>query len=255
MADDPNPNNPRPSPADAQSVLPDDIIESIALGGFSSITGQPSSLANLSYSNAINNNNSSQQNTVANQQAMNQVAQSVLGSTVNLVADINPMEAVAVVKMDTGNDVAQQLMDLKAAVSGTSVKPRPKPPLPTVSLNQAGGSTFKGQTGNFPVTLSVLLGATRPTVKRHPRGGTIVTLGTNGFPIEFYLQGSPNQDPKNGTAITVPQTIFPIIIEITSSGGPGVEDNTATPSVFTVNEAKFPVVVSLATLPTTPTGT
>src|SRR5918912_1046435 len=116
MADENNPNNPTPPSADTQSVLPDDIVESIALGSFSSITGQPSSLANLSYSNAISNNNSSQQNTVANQQAMNQVAQAVLGSTVSLLAEVTPMEAVATVKIDTGNDVAEQLMDLKAAM-------------------------------------------------------------------------------------------------------------------------------------------
>jgi hypothetical protein len=48
---------------------------------------------------------------------MNQLGVTVTGKIVNLVANLSPMEAVAVVKMDTGNDIAQQISDLKAAVA------------------------------------------------------------------------------------------------------------------------------------------
>jgi hypothetical protein len=152
--------------------------------------------------------------------------------------------------MDTGNEMAQQLMDLKAAAGGTGVKPRPPlPPLPKVKPNPQGGSIVTVQKGNFPVTLSLLMGATNPVVKRNPKGGTIVGFGSSGFPIEFDLAGGPNQNVQNGTAITLPPHNFPIVLEIISAGGPMVEDNTGTPSLFGVNEAKFPVVVSLATPP------
>jgi hypothetical protein len=99
------------------SALPDDIRESIAIGNVKSVAEQPSMLSNLAYANLINNVNLSQQNAVSNQQAMNQLGLTVTGKVVNLVANLSPLEAVAVVKMDTGNDVAQQLADLKGTLA------------------------------------------------------------------------------------------------------------------------------------------
>ncbi|HEX8558381.1 MAG TPA: RebB family R body protein [Pyrinomonadaceae bacterium] len=102
---------------DLSSALPDDIRESIAIGNVKSVAEQPSMLSNLAYANLISNVNLSQQNAVSNQQAMNQLGLTVTGKVVNLVANLSPMEAVAVVKMDTGNDVAQQLADLKGTMA------------------------------------------------------------------------------------------------------------------------------------------
>ncbi len=102
---------------DLTSALPDDIRESIAIGNVKSVAEQPSMLSNLAYANLIANVNLSQQNAVSNQQAMNQLGLTVTGKVVNLVANLSPMEAVAVVKMDTGNDVAQQLADLKGTLA------------------------------------------------------------------------------------------------------------------------------------------
>ena len=99
------------------TVLPGDIRESIALGGFTSIAGQPSSLSNLAYANLIANVNLAGQNAVSNQQAANQLSVTVAGKTVNLVANVSPLEAVATVKLDTGNDVAEQLADLKGTIA------------------------------------------------------------------------------------------------------------------------------------------
>ena len=73
-------------------------------------------LSNLAYANLISNVNLSQQNAVSNQQAMNQLGLTVTGKVVNLVANLSPMEAVAVVKMDTGNDMAEQLADIKGTL-------------------------------------------------------------------------------------------------------------------------------------------
>jgi hypothetical protein len=102
------------------SSLPDDIRESIAIGNVKSIAEQSSMLSNLAYSNLVNNINLSQQNAVSAQQAMNQLMITVVGKIVNLLANLSPMEAVAVTKMDTGNEVAEQIADLKAALDAFS---------------------------------------------------------------------------------------------------------------------------------------
>ena len=101
---------------DSSSALPDDIRESIAIGNVKSVAEQPSMLSNLTFSNTITNTNLSQQNAVSQQQAMNQLTTTVTGKVVNLIANLTPLEAVATVKLDTGNDLAQQIADLKAAV-------------------------------------------------------------------------------------------------------------------------------------------
>ena len=112
---------------DTSSALPDDIRESIAIGNVKSVAEQPSMLSNLAYANLISNVNLSQQNAVSNQQAMNQLGLTVTGKVVNLVANLSPMEAVAVVRMDTGNDAAQQLADLKGIVSSFATPSAPAP--------------------------------------------------------------------------------------------------------------------------------
>ena len=98
------------------SALPDDIRESIAIGNVKSVAEQTSMLSNLSYADLISNDNLSQQNAVSNQQGMNQLSMTVSGKINNLVSSLSPMEATAVAKLDTGNDVAEQLADIKGTV-------------------------------------------------------------------------------------------------------------------------------------------
>ena len=105
-----------PPPANSSTVLPDDIREAIAIGNVKSVAEQSSMLSNLAYANLISNNNLAQQNAVSNQQGANQLGVTVTGKSVNLVANLSPMEAVAAVKLDTGNDVAEQLADIKGTV-------------------------------------------------------------------------------------------------------------------------------------------
>lgn len=100
-------------PTDPASTLPDDIRESVAIDSLHSVAQQPAMLSNLAYANLISNVNLSQQNAVSNQQAMNQLGATVTGKVVNLVANLSPMEAAAVVKLDTGDDFAERLADLK----------------------------------------------------------------------------------------------------------------------------------------------
>lgn len=83
----------------ADSAIPDDIRQSIAIGNVKSVAEQPSMLSNLSYANLMQNVNLSQQNAVSNQQAMNQLQISVTGKSVNNIANLSPTEAVAITKM------------------------------------------------------------------------------------------------------------------------------------------------------------
>ena len=98
------------------SALPDDIREAVAISNVKSVAEQTSMLANLTFGNLGSNTNLSQQNAVSNQQSLNQLGIAVTGKAVNLVSNLSPIEANAINKLDTGNDVAEQLADLKAEV-------------------------------------------------------------------------------------------------------------------------------------------
>ena len=104
------------APANSSSVLPDDIREAVAIANVKSVAEQVSMLSNLAYANLISNTNLAQQNAVSNQQGLNQLSETVTGKSVNLVANLNPLEAVATTKLDTGNDVSEQLADIQGTV-------------------------------------------------------------------------------------------------------------------------------------------
>jgi hypothetical protein len=46
---------------------------------------------------------------------MYQLAMTATAKAVNKVSDLSPMEALAIAKLDTSNDLAQQIADVKAA--------------------------------------------------------------------------------------------------------------------------------------------
>ena len=108
---------PRPPNPPVDPVLPGDISESIAISGVLSNGGQSSRLSNLNFSNALSNVNLSQQNAVSMQQALNQLTSTATGKAVNLIGNLSSLEAVATTKLNTGNDLGQQILDLKAAVT------------------------------------------------------------------------------------------------------------------------------------------
>lgn len=64
-----------------------DAIEAAAISSIKSLGEQPAMLANLAYSNLVNNTNISQQNAVANQQAMNEIGIAVTGKAVQCVSN------------------------------------------------------------------------------------------------------------------------------------------------------------------------
>ncbi|WYL96839.1 MAG: RebB family R body protein [Gloeotrichia echinulata IR180] len=97
------------------SGLPNDIRESIAIANAKSVAEQPAMLSNLAFANLVTNTNLAQQNAIANQQAMYQLSVTITAKAVNKISDLSPVEALAITKLDTSNDVAQQIADVKAA--------------------------------------------------------------------------------------------------------------------------------------------
>lgn len=97
------------------SPLPLDVLQAISISNAKSVAEQPAMLANLVFANLAQNVNLSQQNAVSNQQSMNELGVVVTGKTVNLIANIGPLEAASITQLFTGNTVAEEIADLKAA--------------------------------------------------------------------------------------------------------------------------------------------
>jgi hypothetical protein len=235
----------------AGSSLPGEILDPIAIGSVYGIAGQPSSLANLAYANSIITTNLTQQNSVANQQAMNEVGESVLGKTVNLVANLNPLEAVATTKLDTGNDVAQQVIDLKAAVegfTGKKVKPArivPPPFIPPIlepQPNPNGGVIVRAASSDFPITLAFK--DDRASAPTKASGGSQVLVDDSSFPVEILILGEPSS--PIGITANVSRLSFPFTVDIDRrEGGPVKEESSEGASTLLVPTEDFPVQIKL----------
>lgn len=107
------------SSSDLSTTLPPSLGETVTVIGVTnlkSVGEQPAMLSNLAYSNTVSNTNLSQQNAVANQQAMNELGIAVVGKTVNKVSDLGPLEARSAVDILTNNELAQTIADLKASL-------------------------------------------------------------------------------------------------------------------------------------------
>lgn len=111
----------------ADSSLNPSIAETatvIGIANLKSIAEQPAMLSNLAYSNIIANTNLSQQNAVANQQAMNELGISIVGKTVNKVSDLGPLEARSAVDVLTDNALADEIASLRAVIQAFTQKPQ-----------------------------------------------------------------------------------------------------------------------------------
>jgi hypothetical protein len=95
--------------------IPYDIRESVAIANVKTVAEQSAMLSNLSFANLLHNNNLSQQNAVSFQQSMNQMTMSVTAKAVNRVSNLSPLEAISVNEILVGNNLAEQLIELKAA--------------------------------------------------------------------------------------------------------------------------------------------
>jgi Killing trait len=80
---------------DGTPALPGDVRETVAICNLKSVAEQPSLLSNLAYANLISNLNLAQKNAISNQQAMNHLGLAVTGKAVNMVANLSPMEVMA----------------------------------------------------------------------------------------------------------------------------------------------------------------
>ena len=96
--------------------LPPEIVASVAIANVKAVAEQPALLSNLNQGNLVANVNLAQQNGLSQQQAMNDVLIAVTGKTINLVTNLSPLESMATLKLVSGNDLAQQLADLRASL-------------------------------------------------------------------------------------------------------------------------------------------
>lgn len=71
----------------ADSALPDQIVESIAISNAKSIGEQPAILANLALANNILNTSMQQQMMLSQQQAMNQITMATLAKCVSIITN------------------------------------------------------------------------------------------------------------------------------------------------------------------------
>jgi hypothetical protein len=71
----------------ANSALPDQIVESIAISNAKSIGEQPAILANLALANQVLNTSMQQQMMLSQQQAMNQITMATLAKCVSIITN------------------------------------------------------------------------------------------------------------------------------------------------------------------------
>lgn len=98
------------------SALPEEVVSAVAIGNLKAISEQPAMLSNLAYSNTVANTNLSQQNAVANQQAMNELGISIVAKASNTVSNLGPLEARSAVDILTNDELAQTIADMKATL-------------------------------------------------------------------------------------------------------------------------------------------
>ena len=90
----------------------------VAIANVKSVAEQPAMLSNMMFGNLISNINLTQQNAASNQQAMNEVGRAVTGKVVNTILNLGPLEAMSALQILTGQMVAEELIDIKGAVTG-----------------------------------------------------------------------------------------------------------------------------------------
>ncbi|BBL71921.1 RebB family R body protein [Methylogaea oryzae] len=100
-----------------------EVTQAVAIGNLKSIAEQPAMLSNLAYSNTIANINLSQQNAVANQQAMNELGITIVAKASNTISNLGPLEARSAVDVLSNNELAQTIADLKATLQGFAQQP------------------------------------------------------------------------------------------------------------------------------------
>lgn len=88
------------------SALPDDIRESVAVSNLKTLGEALSASITLSVQNAV-----------SHQQRVNAIAEGALQAWTKNMSEVDPIQAVSTLKTLTGNDLAQQLAQLSAAIA------------------------------------------------------------------------------------------------------------------------------------------
>ena len=83
------------------------IVDSVASANLKNLGDSPAFYTGLAMGNAVNH-----------QQAMQQVQLAATGSIVKSLTEMDPAQAVSVLKATSGNEVASQIAALAAALSG-----------------------------------------------------------------------------------------------------------------------------------------
>ena len=90
--------------------IPESIIDSVASANLKNVGEAPAFYSGLAMGNAV-----------PDQQAMNVIRQAAVGSIVKSLTEVDPSEAVAALKMTSGNEVASTLGQLLAALQSGQV--------------------------------------------------------------------------------------------------------------------------------------
>lgn len=98
-------------------ALNEEVVSAVATDNRKAIAEQTAMLSNLIFSNTIANTNLSQQNAVANQQAMNELGVAIVAKATNTVIPLGPLEARSAVDVLTNDQLAQSITDFKAAIA------------------------------------------------------------------------------------------------------------------------------------------
>lgn len=81
------------------------------------------------------------QNAVSAQQRREVIADAAMTSAVNLLLNIDPVEALSLVKGNTGNDVSSQLLSQLAALSSGQIASKVAGNTPPVTPNEVANAT------------------------------------------------------------------------------------------------------------------
>jgi hypothetical protein len=90
------------------ATLPEDVVTAVAIANLKAISEQPAMLSNLAYSNLVASTNLSQQNAVANQQAMNELGISIVAKATNTISNLGPLEARSAIDVLDSGEPAQK---------------------------------------------------------------------------------------------------------------------------------------------------
>lgn len=101
-------------------MLDEEVVSAVAIGNLKAISEQPAMYSNLAYSNVVSSNNLGQQNSVSNQQAINELGISLVAKATNTVSNLQPVQARSAVDVLTNDEMAQTIADLKSSVQAFS---------------------------------------------------------------------------------------------------------------------------------------